>query len=216
MGNILKIYHLKDEALSDLYKRLDKDLRPMPKHIDGSIDTYGLGLEDNEVDALRHAFISGVYTIEYNEGTAELLGRLNEFTTVESQSSSALSDNMYLWSNAVGRTYGRKAKTWDELYLKLMKALKANELIIDLKDPRKFKGNRSIERLPKSLVIKIKENKTGANTEFLDVRNKVILSKDDFITAIKRGKYPGYAVRKSFSGDFPYSTRDRFQFNNLG
>jgi hypothetical protein len=36
MGNILKIYHLKNEALLDLYKRLDKDLRPMPKKPDGS------------------------------------------------------------------------------------------------------------------------------------------------------------------------------------
>lgn len=52
MRNILKIYHLKDEALMDLYKRLDKDLRPMPKKPDGSIDPYGLGLEDNDVDAL--------------------------------------------------------------------------------------------------------------------------------------------------------------------
>lgn len=122
MGNILKIYHLKDEALTDLYKRLDKDLRPLPRKADGSIDTYGLGLEDNDVDALRHAFISGVYTIEYNEGTAELLGRLNELTTVDSQSNSDISENMDLWNNAVGRFYGKKAKTWDALYLELMKA----------------------------------------------------------------------------------------------
>ena len=216
MGNILKIYHFKDQALLDLYKRLDKDLRPMPKKPDGSFDPYGLGLEDNDVDALRHAFISGVYTIEYNEGLSELLGRLNEFTTFDSQSTSALSENMDLWNNAVGRSYGKKAKTWDDLYLKLMKALKANELIIDLKDTRKYKGEKSIKRMPKSFVIKIKENKTGANTEFLDVRKKVVMSKTDFIDAIRKGKYPGYAVRKHQSGEFPYSTRDRFSFNNLG
>lgn len=216
MGNILKIYHLKDEALLDLYTRLDKDLRPMPKKPDGSIDPYGLGLEDNDVDALRHAYISGVYTIEYNEDTAELLGRLNELTTFDSQSTSGLSENMDLWNNAVGRFYGKKVKTWDDLYLKLMKALKGNELIFDLKDTRKYKGDRSIKRMPKSFVIKIKENKTGANTEFLDVRKKVIMSKSDFIAAIREGKYPGYAIRKHKSGEFPYSTRDRFSFNNLG
>ena len=66
MENILKIYYLKDEALINLYKRLDKDLRPMPKKTDGSIDLYGVGLEDNDVDALRQAFISGVYNMEYN------------------------------------------------------------------------------------------------------------------------------------------------------
>ena len=216
MGNILKIYHLKNEVLLDLYKRLDKDLRPMPKKPDGSSDPYGMGLEDNDVDALRHAFISGVYTIEYNEGLAELLGRLNEFTTFDSQSTSALSENMDLWNNAVGRSYGKKTKTWNDLYLKLMNALKANKLIIDLKDTRKYKGEKSIKRMPKSFVIKIKENKTGANTEFLDVRRKVVMSKTDFIIAIRAGKYPGYAVRKHHSGEFPFSTRDKFSFNNLG
>jgi hypothetical protein len=216
MGNILKIYHLKNEALLDLYKRLDKDLRPMPKKSDGNIDPYGLGLEDNDVDALRHAFISGVYTIEYNEGLAELLGRLNEFTIFDSQSTSSLSENMDLWNNAVGRSCGKKTKTWNDLYLKLMKAFKANELIIDLKDTRKFPGEKSIKRIPKSFVIKIKENKTGANTEFLDFRKKVVMSKTDFIEAIRKGNYPGYAIRKHHSGEFPYSTRDRFSFNNLG
>jgi hypothetical protein len=216
MENILKIYYLKDEALIDLYKRLDKDLRPMPKKTDGSIDLYGVGLEDNDVDALRHAFISGVYTMEYNEGTAELLGRLNELSSLDSQSTSTLSENMDLWNNNVGRSYGKKTKTWDDLYLKLMKALKANELIIDLKDNRKYKGEKSIKRLPKSFVIKIKENKTGANTDFFDVRKKVVLSKSEFIEAIRNGLYPGYAIRKHHSGEFPYSTRDRFSFNNLG
>lgn len=175
-----------------------------------------LGLEDNDVDALRHAFISGVYTIEYNEGTAELLGRLNELTTFDSQSTSALSENMDLWNNAVGRFHGKKVKTWDDLYLKLMQALKVKELIIELKDTRKYKGEKSIKRVPKSFVIKIKENKTGANTEFLDIRKKIVMSKPDFIGAIKQGKYPGYAVRKHQSGEFPYSTRDKFSFNNLG
>jgi len=216
MKNFFKIYHLKDEALMDLYMRLDKDLRPMPKMPDGSIDPYGQGLEDNDVDALRHAFISGVYTIEYSESVAELLGRLNELTTFESQSTSALSENMDLWNNSVGRSYGKKTKTRDELYLKLMKALKENELIIELKDARKYKGEKGIKRIPKSFVIKIKENKTGANTEFLDVRRKFVMSKADFIVAIREGKYPGYAVRKHQSGEFPYSTRDRFRFNNLG
>jgi hypothetical protein len=216
MGNILKIYHLKDEALIDLYKRLDKDLRPMPKKPDGTIDPYGLGLEDNDVDALRHAYISGVYTIEYDEGTAELLGRLNELSTIDSQSTSALSENMDLWNNDIGRSYGKKVKTWDDLYSKLMNALKNKELIIDLKDIRKYKGEKSIKRLPKKFVIKIKESKTGANTEFLDVRKKIVMSKTEFIHAIKNGNYPGYAVRRHQSGEFPYSTRDKFSFNNLG
>ncbi len=85
-----------------------------------------------------------------------------------------------------------------------------------MKDNRKYKGERSIRRLPKSFVIKVKENKTGANIQFLDVRKKILLTKEDFIIAIRGGQYPGYAVRKHHSGESPYSTRDKFSFNNLG
>jgi hypothetical protein len=73
--------------------------------------------------------------------------------------------------------------------------VKDGDLIISPTDLRKYKGEKSIKRMPKSLVIKIKENKTGANVEFLDVRQRIVLTKDDFILAIKKGKYPGYAVK---------------------
>ena len=86
----------------------------------------------------------------------------------------------------------------------------------DLKDKRKYKGDKSIKSIPKSFVIKIKETKTGANIEFFDVRKKTLMTKESFILSIKQGKYPGYAVRRHQSGEFPYSTRDRFSFNNLG
>jgi len=48
------------------------------------------------------------------------------------------------------------------------------------------------------------------------VRKKVVMSKDEFIMAIRQGMYPGYAVRKHSSGEYPFSTRDKFKFNNLG
>ena len=67
-----------------------------------------------------------------------------------------------------------------------------------------------------ALYTKIKENKTGANLEFLDVRLHIVMNKDEFLESIRKGKYPGYAIRKHHTGQFPYSTRDRFSFNNLG
>jgi hypothetical protein len=42
------------------------------------------------------------------------------------------------------------------------------------------------------------------------------MTKDDFIDAIRKREYPGYGIKKHQSGEFPYSTRDRFSFNNLG
>ncbi len=141
---------------------------------------------------------------------------MNELKNFNFGAKEVPSENMDLWNNAVGRSHGKKAKTRKELFDLLLNALKNGELIIDLKDPRKFKGNQVIKRMPKSFVIKIKETSTGANIEFFDIRKKFVMSKEDFINAIKQGKYPGYAVRKHQSSEFPYSTRDRFSFNNLG
>lgn len=212
----LKILTLMLEARLEVYKFIDSQYKPMPKKGDGSIDEYAKGLGNNDIDALRHAYVSGRYTMEFGEETANILGRLNEFKNFNFGTKEVPSENMDLWNNAVGRLYGRKAKTGKELFEFLLKALKAGELIIDLKDKRKYKGEKNIKRIPKSFVIKIKETKTGANIEFFDVRKKVLMTKENFISAIKQGKYPGYAVRKHQSGEFPYSTRDRFSFNNLG
>jgi hypothetical protein len=212
----LKILTLMLEARLEVYKFIDSQYKPMPKKADGSFDEYAKGLGNNDIDALRHAYVSGRYTMEFGEETADILGRLNEFKNFNFGTKEVPSENMDLWNNAVGRLYGRKAKTGKELFEFLLKALKAGELIIDLKDKRKYKGEKNIKRIPKSFVIKIKETKTGANIEFFDVRKKVLMTKENFISAIKQGKYPGYAVRKHQSGEFPYSTRDRFSFNNLG
>ena len=125
----------------------------------------------------------------------------------------------YLMSDGGGENCNKEVKkvlTGKELFEFLLEALKEGELIIDLKDKRKYKGEKSIKRSPKSFVIKIKETKTGANIEFFDVRKKMLMTKENFISAIKQGKYPGYAVKRHQSGEFPYSTRDRFSFNNLG
>ena len=154
--------------------------------------------------------------MEYVETTADILGRIVELKNYNFGIKEVPSENMDLWNSAVGRKYGKKSKTRKELFDSLLKALKDGELIIDLKDLRRYKGERSINRLPKSFVIKVKENKNGANIEFFDFRNKRMMTKEQFIESIKAGRYPGYAVRKHSSGEFPYSTRDRFSFNNLG
>lgn len=158
----------------------------------------------------------GRYTIEFGEETADILGSLTEFKNFNFGIKVIPTENMDLWNNSVGRLYGKKAKTGIELFEFLTKALKAGELIIDLKDKRKYKGENSIKRILKSFVIKIKETKTGANIEFFDVRKEVLMTKENFNLAIKKGKYPGYAIRKLQCGEFPCSTRDRYSFINLG
>ena len=178
------------------------------------ISIHGHGLVDNGIDALRHSYVSAVYVIEYGVDTADILGRLREY--FHSTDAEINSRNMDLWNNSFGRSYGKKFNRGEELFFALLKALKNRELIITPNDSRKYKGAKGINRLPKSFVIKVKENRTGANLEFFDIRNKQMMTKEQFIESIKAGRYPGYAVRKHSSGEFPYSTRDKFSFNNLG
>jgi len=209
----IKIWDLRAEARDELYLLIDKHYKKMPRNSDGSIKSSDPSYNDNEIDSLRHSYVSAVYVIEFSFETAELLGRLNE---LDPRRDEIRSRNMDLWNNLVGRSHGKKFKRGEELFYALLKALKEGELIITPSDPRKYKGPKSIKRLPKSFVIKVKENRTGANIEFFDVRNKRMMTKEQFVESIKAGRYPGYAVRKHHAGVFPYSTRDRFSFNNLG
>ena len=82
----------------------------MLKKADGSFDEYAKGLGNNDIDALRHAYVSGRYTMEFGEETADVLGRLNEFKNFNFGTKEVPSENMDLWNNAVGRLYGKKAK----------------------------------------------------------------------------------------------------------
>ena len=209
----IKIYDLRFDARDEVYSLIDKYYKPMPKNPDGTINFRARGLADNDIDALRHSYVSAVYVIEYGEEKADLLGQLNELITLERD---PMMENMDLWNNSVGRSFGKKTKRGKELFDDLMKALKNGELILDLKDPRKYKGEKMIKRKPKSLVIPIQETKTGANIQYYDVVNKKVFSKKEFLDLIKEGKYPDYSFKTFAGNEIPFSKRDRYKFNNLG
>ncbi len=213
---MVKIYTLKEEAKIEAYEFIDRNLKKLPRNEDGSFNEFADGFADNDVDALRHAYVSGVYTMEYSEDTAEKLGRLQELVFSDSSSAHPQSENMDLWNNAVGRKYGKKSKSREQLFKFLLEALKSEELIISPDDERKYKGEKYLKRKPKSLVIKIKENKTGANILFYDISQKIVMTKEEFIDQIKAEKYPKYSIRVVDEVEIPFSKRDRFKFNNLG
>ena len=164
---------LKTEATNEVYIFIDKNLRPLPRNEDGTISEISEELYNNDVDALRHAYVSSVFTMEYGESAAEIFGRLYELlpggSSTETPENLEKETNMDLWNNAVGRKYGKKSKTKDELFQNLMLALKNNELIIDINDSRKYKGPSSIKRKPKGLVIVVEESNTGENITFYDL-----------------------------------------------
>lgn len=64
--------NLMSEATKAAYIYFDTKIRPLPKDENGQIDATASGLVDNDVDAFRHAYVSGVFTQEYNEQTANI------------------------------------------------------------------------------------------------------------------------------------------------
>ncbi len=104
---MFKIYTLKDDSKLEIYELIDKNIRKLPTNEDGSFNEFSNGFQDNDIDALRHAYVSGVYTMEYNEEVAEKLGRLQELVFSDSSSAHPHAENMDLWNNAIGRKYGK-------------------------------------------------------------------------------------------------------------
>jgi hypothetical protein len=209
-------YLLKDKSRIEIYKYIDKNIRKLPRNDKGDFNELSNEFINNDVDALRHAYVSGVYTLEYNETVSDILGRLNELTNVTYGVNRVSEENMDLWNNAVGRKYGGKSKNKAELIQYLMKALNNKELIIDPSDKKKYDGPSSIKRKPKSLVIVIEESDTGENLTFYDINTKEVFSKINFVSLIQSGNYPDYSVKVIQGKETPVSKKDRFNFNNLG
>ena len=53
---------LRNEACTESYEYFDKNIRPLEKNPDGSINERAHGLHNNDVDAFRHAYVSGVFS----------------------------------------------------------------------------------------------------------------------------------------------------------
>jgi len=101
------------------------------------------------------------------------------------------------------------------LLKKIHEALKNGELIIDLKDPRQFKGTQFDPTSQKSVIV-LKEGENGRNIVFFDLTNQKMLSVDEFVTAIQLGQYPSYGL-KTINGTLtPFSKPDGSSKNNLG
>ncbi len=212
-------FALKSEAKKEAYILIDKHLRKLPKNPDGTVNELASGLDDNDVDALRHAYVSGVFTQEYGEMAADIFGRANEFFPFggTSSSNSTNSTNMDLWNNAIGRKNGKKSKTRKELFKKLMKALKDGELIIDPEsDTKKYTGAGEIKEMASAMVIVLDETKKGKNRIFYDFLLKKVMNKAEFVAAIKNGDYPNYELRVIRGDEIPTSKKDGVKTDNLG
>jgi hypothetical protein len=210
---------LESEAKNEVYIFIDKFYKKLPKNEDGSIREFGSDFSDNDIDAFRHSYVSGVFTQEYGERAAEIFGNLRELISSDNYSSSnnPKSKNMDLWNNAVGRKYGKKTSSRKKLFKFLLEAIKKGELIIDPDlDKRIYQGKTpNLENL-KDQVIVIKETKKGKNILYFDFANQIFLTRDDFVSKIKIGDYPKYEIRIVDGIEVPVSKKDSTITNNLG
>lgn len=200
------------EAEMDSYQYFDVNIRPLPKKVDGTIDTLSVGFQDNDVDAFRHAYVSGVFSLEYSEKAALVLGWMNEFVFP-----SAIPDrNMDLWNNAIGRSLAKKHRSRKKLAGAVKSALLSGELIVTPKDDRTYHGASVPRPIGHDSVVVLNQSKTGANKSYFDFQTSRGMARAEFVEAIINGQYPGYEIRKIHGINVPVSKRDSLVSNNLG
>jgi len=207
-----------EEARVESYQYFDSNIRQLLRDSKGNIAIVGKGLDDNDVDAFRHAYVSGVFTQEYGETIANILGLANEFDPAgfESNAGSPKSRNMDLWNNRVGRKYGKKTNGRKTLLKLIHKALKNGELIIDLKDAREFAGKTTPPTRMSKPLMAVEKSKSGRNEVYYDLVKKVFFLREELVAQILAGKYKGYSVKVIRGIQTPVSKHDGKIINNIG
>ncbi len=211
-------FKIKEQCVPEAYEYFDKHIRKLIRNKNGEIDQFAEGLVDNDVDAFRHAYTSGVFTQELGDVQASFWGYLQELdgNYGSSTTDEDASRNMDFWNNAVGRIYGKKTKSRKELLKLIDKALKSGELIISLNDSRLYEGQTHYPIDVEKSVVVFEEAKTGRNEMFVDLTSEEVMSRESFVDRIKSGKYLGYTVESIDSIATPVSRADNTMTNNLG
>jgi hypothetical protein len=205
-------FELLETAEKESYIYFDKHVRELPKRSDGSIDKDRPGFHDNDVDAFRHAYVSGIFAMEYGKNAAAIFGWINELS-----STSTVDKRMDFWNNAIGRDLGLKYKNKEELLKAVAKSLKDGGLILKSSDPRALYKRAELPPLPDRLygVVVLQESSTGANEIFYDLYANIVMTREEFVEAILAGAYPGYLVKKRNGMAYPVARKDDFTSNNL-
>ncbi len=202
-----------DTIESESYEFFHANIRKFPTKSEGSIDFKKAKLYNNDVDAFRHAYASGVFAQRYGERTARFLGWANEFFSFEG---SPAEENMDFWNNYVGIKYGKKCKSPEKLLELLKEALAQGELIIDPADKRKNKDYKETKPSEEKPIAVLKRSPTGRNELFCDVLKGIVMTRAQFVKNIESGKYPGYRISRLQGIKTPVSKSDDTSDNNLG
>lgn len=215
------ILELKLKYETEAYQYFHNNIRKFPLDENGQAIINAETAHNNDVDAFRHAYVSGSFTIKYNNLAANILGQLNEIKGNLNEQPKE-EENMDLWNNKVGRQYGEKVSSRKDLATLLKKALKNNELINTIdqtKDSRKYQEDISEEKKKidtNKPVIVLSEKESGRNEWFLDLLKGTVMDKATFVNQINADQYPGYNVATIHDELTPMSKPDGNSANNLG
>lgn len=198
-----KLLKEKKEAESESYQYFNNDIRKIDPDKDGHND---------EVDAFRHAYVSGVFAMKYGTYISKKLGDHHEEANPNPESER----NMDEWNNNVGRHYGSKAKNRNVLADMLKIALERGELIIDLADPRKYSDVLDQNFDEEKPIVVLQEDENGRNQIFFDLLEGILMDSITFVSLIESGEYSGYEVATINSIATPKSKPDFTSGNNLG
>lgn len=210
---IEEIFETKEKAKDESYKYFHENIHPIERDEEGRLKVH-----NNDVDAFRHAYVSGVMTQIYGGVGANILGQLKEIQGDIENNQPPEEKNMDLWNNAVGRKYGDQTHSRNKLADLLKQALKNGELIITVdqnEDSREY-GEEEYSVDSERPVIVVKEAEVGRNEMFLDVSKRIIMSRSSFVSQIEQGIYPGYMVAMINDLATPMSKPDGDVDNNLG
>ncbi|MFA5880254.1 MAG: hypothetical protein WC860_08840 [Candidatus Margulisiibacteriota bacterium] len=211
-----------NKLTKEAYAFFNKEVRSIKYAYNSEVKMWQVfdGGHNDDIDAFRHAYVSGIITKQHGEAVAYALGLTREISGNLNDKQPSEEQNMDLWNNAIGRQYGKTAKSKAELAKLLVKALKNGKLIIttDKKtDSRQYEEqNLSLLINPNKPVIAIQKSKTNRNEIFFDLSKKLLLTRDDFLVQIQKGLYPGYKIMNRNNLLIPMSIQDKELGNNLG
>ncbi|MBT6120823.1 hypothetical protein HOH45_05085 [bacterium] len=201
-----------DKYRQEAYVYFDKNICELPRKESGEFNESGGGMQNNDADAFRHAYVSGVMTQIFSEPISEKMGLVVEWRGKNPENQK----NMDLWNNSVGRKYGKQANTKEELADFLKQALENGELILSLDDLRKYEGKTSLQIDDEKPVVVLKENETGRNEVFLNLLKGEVMDREAFVSSIEGGEYSGYNIASINNIATPISKPDQVSSNNLG
>jgi hypothetical protein len=210
-------HSLMEEACKESYQYFHKKIRPLPINSKGDFSETANEFTDNDVDAFRHAYVSGRFTQEYGKNVADVFGRMNEyFSFSPTTGGGKASTNIDYWNNSISRKYCQKTRKKENLLKALHESLKNGEMIIDLKDPRKYNGSVTYNVHKNKSVIVLKQSATGRNEKYFELSTKRAMTRSQFVSSIRKGEFPGYRLANYFGVATPVTKKDHLKVNNLG